>query len=512
MNSELQKKIYFLIIIFIFSLFELPAQWIKINTGTTSSLTSIHFADQNAGYAVGEAGVILKSTNGGETWQNVSAPGSTNFNDVFVFNQDNVIVVGGSGSIIKTTNGGLSWSVIPTSVFDELYSVSFVDAFGICGGSSQTILYSTNSGDSWSVSQSGFFGGGFWGASMISSQIGFVAGQNSIFQPLLGKTTNSGLNWDFTPFYLNSNEGRATSVIFTDANIGYVSSAVWDGRGAVSKTTDSGSNWTTTFTTYPLNDINFPISGASLTGFAAGNAGTILRTNDAGNNWQLQQTGTLQNINKIYFLDFDFGFAAADSGIILKTINGGVPVELISFTAAKAGNSVHLKWSTATETNNKGFEVERKAQDAESMAWGKIGFVEGSGTSTEVQNYSFEDKNLSAGKYFYRLKQIDFDGTFEYLKEAEANVAAPGEFVLYQNYPNPFNPVTNFGVRISNSGFVSLKVYDILGNEIAVIVNEVKEAGEYEFEWNALGLNSGVYFYQLQTNSFSDTKKLLLLK
>ncbi len=305
--------------------------WQVVPSGTTNSLQSIHFADYNTGYAVGESGTILKSTDSGLSWSGVSVPSSTTWYDVYVFDQSNVVAVGSGGLINKTTDGGLNWLSVQSGVTDELFSVSFSGSNGICGGGSQTILYSSDMGTTWDIFQTGFFGGGFYGASMLSPQIGFVAGENSIFQPLFGKTIDSGTNWNFTAFYLNNNEGKATGVDFTDLNTGYVSARVWDGTGAIAQTTDGGNNWNSTIFNNPLWSIDFPISGASQVGYAVGDAGTILKTFDAGTSWQQQQSGISQKLNKTYFLDPEFGFAVGDSGIILRTTEGGVPVELTSF-------------------------------------------------------------------------------------------------------------------------------------------------------------------------------------
>ncbi len=125
---------------------------------------------------------------------------------------------------------------------------------------------------------------------------------------------------------------------------------------------------------------------------------------------------------------------------------------------------------------------------------------------------NYIDKNFTGGtKFNYRLKQIDLNGKFELSKEVGVELI-PKEYVLYQNYPNPFNPVTNFKFQIVNHGLVSLKVYDILGNEITTIINKELEPGFYKFEWDAVNLPSGVYFYRLQAGDFVSTKKLLLLK
>jgi len=211
-----------------------------------------------------------------------------------------------------------------------------------------------------------------------------------------------------------------------------------------------------------------------------------------------------------------------------------VPVELTNFTAAVNQNVVTLSWQTATETNNSGFEIERRSlspnpSPKEKGVFKTIAFVPGFGTTTDPKSYSFIDQNLTSGKYQYRLKQIDFDGTFEYSKIVEAEINSPTEFSLEQNYPNPFNPTTKIKYTIGelilrqaqddnaieSDILVSLKVFDVLGNEVATLVNETQPAGSYEVEFNVgqtSSLSSGVYYYQLRTGGFVETKKMILLR
>ena len=186
-----------------------------------------------------------------------------------------------------------------------------------------------------------------------------------------------------------------------------------------------------------------------------------------------------------------------------------IPVELTSFSASVNGNNVLLKWTTATEINNSGFDVERRNPNGE---WKSIGFVPGAGTTTENRTYNFSDKNLNKGKYFYRLKQIDFGGTYEYSKIVEVEITSPAKFELAQNYPNPFNPNTSISFTIPQSGNVKLSVYNLLGQEITTLVNEYREAGTYNIEFNATNLNSGVYLYKIESNGLTLTKKMTLLK
>jgi len=191
-----------------------------------------------------------------------------------------------------------------------------------------------------------------------------------------------------------------------------------------------------------------------------------------------------------------------------------IPVELVSFTAEIFKSKVTISWRTATEANNLGFEVQRKLENSE---WKRIGFVEGHGTTTERQNYKYIDEiiGIQARTVGYRLKQINYDGSYEYSEVVEVTNPAPTEFVLEQNYPNPFNPSTKIRYEIpgqADKKLVVLKLYDVIGNEIATLEKEVKEAGRYEVELNATNLPSGIYFYRLSAGSFTDTKKMILLK
>jgi len=203
------------------------------------------------------------------------------------------------------------------------------------------------------------------------------------------------------------------------------------------------------------------------------------------------------------------------------TSDGVVPVELTTFTAiSEKDNSLFLTWSTATEKNNLGFEIQRSG-DKQNFV--KIGFLNGFGTTSEKHSYTFSDTAPFAGKNFYRLKQIDLDGTVSYSQVIEAGMILPQEFSLSQNYPNPFNPATKikYEIPIVEAGHapsVLLKVYDVLGNEVVTLVNEMKQPGSYEVSFNPQQttnhqqLTSGVYFYQLRAGSFVQTRKMIVLK
>jgi hypothetical protein len=243
------------------------------------------------------------------------------------------------------------------------------------------------------------------------------------------------------------------------------------------------------------NDLNITLASGAANGLRA-TPGT------EGSSYILgrHSTMTLSDLNQTYYI-------ASKSGSPL-------PVELTSYTAEIAEKSVELKWKTATETNNYGFEIQRSDVSPQQSGniWSKIGFVEGNGTTNAPKSYSFIDKSAN-GKTSYRLKQIDRDGKFEYSQTVEVTAAStPKEFALEQNYPNPFNPTTAISYQLSAFSFTTLKIYDAIGREVATLVNEVKEAGSYSAQFDGTKLSSGLYFYKLTTNQFSSIRKMLLLK
>ncbi len=213
--------------------------------------------------------------------------------------------------------------------------------------------------------------------------------------------------------------------------------------------------------------------------------------------------------------------------------SGALPVELTSFSAECRTESVELKWTTATEVNNYGFSVERRVKSEErasmvrqnspqaalGMTWEKIAFVQGHGNSNSPKSYFFTDnlalaRDLNLNRLEYRLKQIDFDGAYEYSDVVEVKIETPTEFKLAQNFPNPFNPSTTINYQLSASSHVTLKVFDVLGREVATLVDEFKTAGTYNSTFSTLrsSFSSGVYFYQLKAGGFVQTKKFILTK
>lgn len=205
-----------------------------------------------------------------------------------------------------------------------------------------------------------------------------------------------------------------------------------------------------------------------------------------------------------------------DFALAGDSVSQPLPVELSSFVSVINNNNVTLNWSTASELNNSGFDVER-ADLNNAGNWSKIANVSGKGTSENVNFYSFTDKNVNSGKYNYRLKQIDYNGNYEYFNLSnEVNIGVPVNYNLSQNYPNPFNPTTKINYELAFDSKVSLTVFDVSGKEVGSLVNATQPAGYYSVNFNGSSLSSGMYFYKISVdgngNNFSAVKKMILVK
>jgi hypothetical protein len=293
--------------------------------------------------------------------------------------------------------------------------------------------------------------------------------------------------------------------------------------------TDAGANWTKKHNGLPA-DLGQNMRASAIRplfdnqfyiGMDGADSLGVWGTTNGGNNWFSFNGGTMLNTYVIRALVVNptgnhtlyAGCASAvgsGAGVYEYTFSF-VPVELVSFSAEVVSGNVGLSWITATEINNYGFQVERR--NAETGDWSNIGFVNGNGSSTEMHYYSFSDNSVPVGKYFYRLKQLDFSGNFEYSDEIEATILEVlNDFTLNQNYPNPFNPSTKISFIIPQSGFTTLKVFDVLGNEIAKLIEGELDEGSYELQFDASGLSSGIYFYSLTSGEFTKTMKMILSK
>lgn len=474
--------------------------WREQNSNTTEDLQDVYFRLPLDGWIAGNSGTILRTTNGGILW-NAQTTGTTA--DLFgiVAPESQVCYACGSaGTVLKTTDGGSSWSSLTNGTSETLNSIDFIDGLtGWAVGTNGFIMQTTDGGATWSV-QNSTITETLHDVEFTDADTGYAA--VSGFGTIL-KTTNGGQNWQAVT---GISQNLLFAVDFVDDMTGFAVGSF----GAIHKTIDGGQSWSTQ-TNPPPNDwlysVHFPDGN---NGTAVGFGGKIITTTDGGSSWESVVSGTTELLNDVFFADEFSGWSVGENGVILSTHLLLISVELTSFTASAENDAVHLEWSTASEKNNRGFEIERTF--TENGSWEAIGFVKGRGTVTEKSAYSFIDNPPAGVTCRYRLKQIDYDGTIRYSDIVEVNLDVPSEYALRQNYPNPFNPSTTISFDLPEAADVEVTVYSVLGEEIVTIVKEHLNAGTYDFEFLADNIPSGVYIYRLKTEGFVYSKKMLLLK
>jgi hypothetical protein len=314
------------------------------------------------------------------------------------------------------------------------------------------------------------------------------------------------------------------ALAFANQRIGYAFTSLHSAPGIYPhevnlKTTDGGTSWFPIPAHIPAG--SFGISAAYFqnpnVGFLSGHG--IAKTTDAGITWNVVFGGSTFLVG-MSWPDSVHGWAFSGNGTIYRTTNGGgLPIVLSSFTARHLGGTrVRLDWRTLNETNNYGFFVQRRWQ-TDSTFTEISPLIPGYGTTNEPHDYSWTDSNATINRWYYRLKQVDLGGPVHFTEPIVVDVTTgvaeakpPLKFSLSQNYPNPFNPATQVRYQVSEVGHVTVRVFDILGSEVAALVNEVKQPGEYKVEWNAENFPSGVYFYSLTAGEYRRTLKMLLVR
>lgn len=510
----------------LFSSSQIFSQWVAQTSGTTATLRGIRAVNDNVVWACGTTGAVLKTTDGGTTWR-VLTPTLSSATNYTVESFDTTTAwvtgtVGGSAdvSIWKTTDGGATWVSQYNNPAGFGDGVRFFNANdGVYYGDPDPwpsgnweILTTSNGGTNWNrVPRANFPP-----ADSVAEEFGCansmdVFGNNVWFNTYFNQTTtnpihvykstNKGLNWTAYPVTLPSGPTFGMIAFSSELN-----GALGTINGDIGFTSDGGATWTMTTMSGSVFRGMTNVPGFN-TFITVGSSGISYYSQNFGP-WTQLTTG-ITSILRCVDATANAAWAAGNSGVILKLTTTPVPVELTSFTAAIVGKDVSLNWITATEVNNHGFEVQRKGSAGDFVT---IAFIEGHGTTQQTQNYAYTDRNLEAGKYSYRLKQVDFNGIYGYSDVVEVDARIPNKFGLSQNYPNPFNPTTTIGYEIAKETNVSLKVYDAIGNEVATLVNETKAPGTYEAIFDASNLSNGVYFYKIQAGNFTATKKLILMK
>lgn len=491
-----------------------------------------------------------------QTWQQTAL--DSNYVKCMLFDETNNYLYAGtlySDGVYLSTNYGNSWLVrnnglSSTSVYGLAKNTSGTLFAATWGGG---MFRSTNNGLNWIQINNGI-------TNSVLFSVAVNPANNYVFAGSGGsgiyRSTVNGNNWTLVNNGLTSYNILALAV----AANGYIFAGTYDG---VFRSTDNGDNWSATSITSGWGE-GFAMNNPIYNVIAAVHTGGLYRSTDFGNTFQLAPglssvwTVASTSFGYIYAAPYANGlYLSTDNGNTWATVNNGltnldvraiaistngivfigtfgggvfksdqpIPVELYSFLAYFENDKVILKWQTASEVNNEGFEILKSVSDNNLESdWETIGFVEGKGNSTELVEYSFVDKENSSGKFWYRLKQIDFDGNYKFSDKILVDIPIPKNSVLMQNYPNPFNAITNISWQASVHGLTRLRIFNSLGQEISQVYENYNEPGNYKLtlDFNKLtSINSsGIYFYRLEifnnsenkSSIFSDTKKLIYLK
>ena len=534
----------------VFKSYDNGNNWINVSNGLLQTNVNNLFTGDGALFVGCTSQGIYKTTNYGNYWYETNTGFTGNRINSLTSNSEYLFVGTSYGEIYRSSDQGINWTSISNGIVTLYNIILFVkDSFIFCLTQNEGIFRSSDNGENWELINNDLPGSSFTCLAESNSDIFLGSYSKGIYV-----STNNGGNW------ISKNNGFPNVIyppslptiisIFSDGNniyAGLYSPSLWGQNVRIYRSSNNGNNWILKNNGFEGELSSFSSNGNYI--YAAGSRG-IFRSSDNGDNWILHNNGFVnQNAYSVYasensvlatndsgfFYSDDNGlnwyqdndgfksndiilqlhpyhgevFAGLKSGSVWKS-STVLPVELLSFTSSVNENNVKLNWQTNKEINNSGFDIERSNVKDQ---WTKAGFIQGNGNSNEPKEYTFTDKNLAPGKYKYRLKQIDFNGSFEYYSLAgEVSIGIPDKYQLSQNYPNPFNPATVIRYSLTENSFTTLKIYDITGREMTRLVNEKQEAGRYEVIFNGSNLASGVYFYELRSGDFVAQKKMVILK
>jgi len=508
-------------------------------TPSTDDFRFIKFINSTTGFITAERQRIARTTNGGASWDSVYANNTGTIVLYQVdFSADNSvgIAVGTSGRILRTTNNGTTWNVITTAFTDDLFSVKFADnGIVYIGGKSGRILKSIDAGLTWTDMSRRIYSGTLNGVSFGNNNVGFITGTSGF----VGKTTNQGQT------YTTQVSGVTTeldNVKAVDANTAFIAGYA----GVILRTTNGGANWVSlaSGTTADLLGIDFL---NAQTGFIGGETSVVLKTTNGGNNWTALTPPEADFLTwNMDFLNENTGYLCGSlNGKVYKTTNSGqtwslqlndgsmIGMYAISFVNDQTGFCAGGSGKTYRTTNGGTNWIAGPTLGA--SIWGmdfanaQNGIAVGGSGYTYMTTDGGVTWNAPPRITFNQLNAVHFndDGNYAWtvgnlglllqydnplVNVTQTGTVVPEKFMLGQNYPNPFNPSTVINYNLPKAGYVSLKVYDMMGREAANLVNENQIAGSYSVSFNASKLSSGVYYYKIETEGFTETKKMMLVK
>jgi photosystem II stability/assembly factor-like uncharacterized protein len=513
-------KFFFSFVFFIFLSVNTFAQYswqLKISGGGRGNPITIDPINKNIIY-YGSSSTIYKSTDRGDTFVPFGStiPGSSAIKSFHLNpNRPNEMVVavykGNGYKMVKTTDNGASWTTTHDNLSFSFYGVpstqdpTHPDSIYIMNGNN--FDRSTDFGETWTTLTSSV--GTFTAPCDIEvfpdTSI-ILVGDNGtgIF-----RSTDYGQTW--ASVYSTSGEIPTIAVDFNKPGTAWATK--FSGGGGVIRSTNYGQSWTTiAYSGISTWGVHIHPDNSDYVVVGTWSGSNVYITRNWGTNWL--QTSLPASNYAVAVIDTMNVFAAQSGGFYKLDSPYFVPVELISFTAKVVDNKALLEWSTASEINNQGFDVE---MSYDNQSFEKIAFIPGFGTSSEQHSYSHTVDKLLSEKNYFRLRQVDFDGTFEYSPVVEVDGLLPSEFYLAQNHPNPFNPATSIQFSLPVEASVKIQLFNMLGEKVTEITNREFSAGVHIINFTSDGLSSGTYLYLLEAKGsngviFNQTKKMLLLK
>ncbi len=461
---------------------------------------------------------IYKSVDRGETFSQtgINVPGASEIKSINLHNSIPgtflVAIESSPDKIYKTTDDGQTWILSLDNASFSFFGIPVEqdpsNPETIYTMSSVNFMRTQDFGDSWTtISTSTGLSSAPCDIEKFPNSDVILLGDNNTG---IVKSTDGGLTW--AQKYSTSGEIPTIAVSHTDPGVSFATK--WGGGGGFVKSTDYGETWSNVsgFSGTNMWGVDIQETDGNIVMAGCYSCGSSWRSINGGSTWtQISITSTNY---QVFIVDSITQFAAQGSGFWKLNSDLFIPVELTSFSAEASEQEIILNWTTATELNNQGFEIDRSFN---SETFEKIGFVPGFGTTTESKSYSYKIAEFASGIQYYRLKQIDFDGTYEYSEVIEVEGINPVQFTLFQNYPNPFNPSTSIKFSIPVDSNAKLKLFNMLGQEVAELLNSEISAGIHHIDFNASRLSSGTYFYILEANgnngsNFTSTKKMILMK
>ena len=550
--------------------------WSRQVSPTTNRLTGVYFSDANTGTAVGESGTILHTTNGGKVWTVQSNVTPNNLSGVSFMDANTGIAVGASGTVLRTSDGGNQWVAQASLPANWLSGISFVDggvativgsdgmiyrstdgglswiaqshgtimdlkgiAFansstGIAVGVYGTLLRTTDGGRSWVPQASGKQQQTLRGVSFANSTTAFVVGSEGTIL----RTTDGGATWTDrsippTTVGLITTTLDFYSVLMRNSGLGFITGR-WDEliydppfstsmtKQAILSTTDGGSSWTQTLFTpqsYGVYTLFAIASRGSKLAIAVGDSAVIQRTGDGGVTWRtqtrfprltkgsgIQDNARVEFLSGIAFVNDTTAIAVGDAGIMTATDDGG-----FTWLDRPSVTTRRLRAISMIDAQN-GVVVGDSALILRTSDGGFTWSPQPISITNHLYAASFLDPSNGVVAGSGGVIMASVEGGLPVAVRENQGMTVPNGFALDQNYPNPFNPATTIDFHLAATSLVSLRVFDVLGREVATLANEREPAGSYHVQWNATGFSTGIYFYQLSAGTFVHTKKMLLLK